>query len=358
MCNVYNTSGSLKKLFVHLKKSKINDFNSLDEIISFRKNYSNQRQEIISSHEFLIEEEKNSLSDEIEQLGQYIEDEKIDVKRQLLQKIDLLQNKLEITIISIPTNFLKKSFKAFKIFYLKYKIRKDQNSLTDNINYALRQSLKIFSQKTHRYEFINRHFIKAVEESAAVPLHEIDRKKSALDEVNSFIWGAIGEEKVVNELKKLSDEYYLINDFALEFNKAIYNSHTNDYIKSIQIDHIIVAPSGVYVIETKNWSGASISNPNLYSPVQQVRRASYALFRILNNKVDNLNIKRHRWGERKIPIRNIIALLNNKPKEEFQYVKILNQRELIGYIQYFEPVFSNEETKSISDYLRILINIS
>ena len=49
-------------------------------------------------------------------------------------------------------------------------------------------------------------------------------------------------------------------------------------------------------------------------------------------------------------------MTNSKPKEEFQYVKILTVNELPGYIKYFKPTFSNNETQEITNYLLSLIN--
>ena len=44
-------------------------------------------------------------------------------------------------------------------------------------------------------------------------------------------------------------------------------------------------------------------------------------------------------------------LTNTKPNEEFQYVKILTVNELLGYINYFKPIFSNDETQRIADFI-------
>ncbi|HML76438.1 MAG TPA: hypothetical protein PKB02_18245, partial [Anaerohalosphaeraceae bacterium] len=52
-----------------------------------------------------------------------------------------------------------------------------------------------------------------------------------------------------------------------------------------------------------------------------------------------------------IPIRNVLVMTNEKPKEEFKHVKVLSLSELNGYIQYFEPLFSGKEVKSIFEYL-------
>lgn len=43
--------------------------------------------------------------------------------------------------------------------------------------------------------------------------------------------------------------------------------------------------------------------------------------------------------------------MNQKPNEEFQYVKILTLKELRNYVAFFKPIFSNDETALIAKYL-------
>lgn len=185
-------------------------------------------------------------------------------------------------------------------------------------------------------------------------LSELDRKKNAVDQINNYIYGAIGEQKVVKELGKLSDDYVLINDFTLEFHPAIYRKQENDYIKTIQIDHILVSTSGIFLIETKNWSQKSMESIDLHSPVQQIKRTNYALYRLLNERISNskLRINTHHWGDRKIPIRNLIVLIKNKPVQEFQHVKVLALEEMLNYITYFQPSISNNDIQTIASELQ------
>ena len=57
-----------------------------------------------------------------------------------------------------------------------------------------------------------------------------------------------GEKKVAKLLaSSLSDDYYLINDLYLHGGGG-------------DIDHIVLAPSGVFVLETKNWRGKITCN--------------------------------------------------------------------------------------------------
>ena len=156
-------------------------------------------------------------------------------------------------------------------------------------------------------------------------------------------------------MKILLDDYFLINDFSVSFSPAIYNRKENDYIGSVQI---LVGPSGLFVIETKNWSEKSLKNLSLRSPVEQIKRSSFALFYLLNNEMSKyyLHLDRHHWGKKKVPIKNLIVLTTVQPKEEFQYVKILTVNELVCYVTYFKPVFSSTETDRIAEMIYELTN--
>lgn len=200
------------------------------------------------------------------------------------------------------------------------------------------------------YSILLQNFEEEVRKACRPALYELDRKKTVIDGINSFIYGAIGEQKVVKELEQLSDEYILINDFTFSFTKPIYSRRDGQYIKSIQIDHLLISSSGIFLIETKNWSKNSLQNLSLRSPVAQIKRTNFALYRILSEYTKS-NLDKHHWGDRKIPIRNLIVIINRKPSEEFDHVKILTLNELLGYIEYFKPSLSNTETQKLADYL-------
>jgi len=351
MCKVYNSVGSLTTIKSHLHQYNIDDFNSLNEVIAFQKNYSTYQQQIISNHEHLIDQEKNSLNLDISQLNSSIKIEKTNFESTLRKEIEDLKQKLNNSIT--PTNFIQKITKYLKEWYYKRKIKHKELNFDSHVTYSLRKLIEVHTEKNNRYQYIVSNFSDAVNESCLVPLKELERKKRIIEEVNNSIYGALGEQKVVKELEHLSDECFLINDFSLSFPTPIYNRQENDYIKSVQIDHILVTPSGVFLIETKNWSEKSLNNLSLRSPVQQIKRTSFVLFKILNAEIANyrLNLSQHHWGKRKIPIRNLIILTNSKPNEEFQYVKILTVNELLGYVKYFKSTFSNNETQEIANYL-------
>ena len=63
------------------------------------------------------------------------------------------------------------------------------------------------------------------------------------------IKGALGENRIKKQLNKLPDNYKTLHDITLR---------SGD--KLTQIDHLVIAPYGVFVIETKNYTGWIFGN--------------------------------------------------------------------------------------------------
>ena len=353
MCKVYNSIGCLTAIKAHLRQHNINDFNSLNEVVNFQKNYLTYRQEIISAHEKMLEKEITSLSSEIKQLESYIHADKVRLENLLRLEIEALKQKIHDLNASTFSNYFKRLVHSITHWYYQNKLASLDSSLNSKVDNVLRKSLELHREKNARYQYLTSRFSEAVTERCEIPLNELERKKSVVDEMNTSIYGALGEHKVVKELANLSDENILINDFSLTFYPAIYNRQENDYIKSIQIDHILVTPSGIFLIETKNWNEKSLASLDLRSPILQVKRTNFALYKLLSGDIAHHKVKmnKHHWGDRKIPVKNLIVLTNTKPNEEFQHAKVLTLNELLGYIRYFKPLFTTTETELISGYL-------
>jgi hypothetical protein len=353
MCKVHKSVGCLTTIKTHLKRHNINDFNSLNEVISFQKNFTALRQQIIADHERLIEREKITLTNEISQLDSAIKTDKANFETSFLKEIEGVKQKLISLSPSTNLNLIKRIVNHTKRRAYNKKLESLESNFDYNVNYAVSELVGKLQDKTNRYNYINLNFVKAVNESSLKSIKELEYKLQVIEEVNNSIYGALGEHKVVKELENLSDENVLINDFTLSFNPAIYNRQEDDYIKSIQIDHLLVTPSGLFLIETKNWSEKSIASLDLHSPVQQVKRTNFAIYKTLTDNISSgrLKLQEHHWGDRKIPIRNLIVLTNSKTSDEFQYVKVLTVSELLNYVGYFKPIFSSAETQTIANHL-------
>lgn len=283
---------SLKRLKEALNNRGIYRFNSIGEINAFLKNYDSEKKEIPAI-----------------------------VKGTLNEEIKRLSEELDRVIGKSSKNIINKIF-----YYFKIKIT------------------------TRKHDFLINNYESVFSKRCIDSCQKLGLIKEALEELHSLIAGAIGENSVVNELQKLSDKYYLINDFSLKFDPPIFNKRENDRIYSIQIDHLLICQSGVFILETKNLSVRSIESLDLRSPVEQIKRTNYALFVFLNSE-KKLGLNHHHWGIKKIPIRNIIVMTNKVPKEEFQHVKVLSLNELNRYIKYFEEIFSESECKNIFNCL-------
>ncbi|MBK9481517.1 MAG: NERD domain-containing protein [Bacteroidetes bacterium] len=357
MCRTYNIIGSLSTLKTNLEENNIYDFKSLKEVIDFKSSYPTFQQQIISNHVKLIEQEKNHLIKDLQQLDITIETKTRSNTKFDNRNYEKLKHQLILTKDS-SSNIFQKLTKYFRKWNCKRELIKKEHNFDAEVMKSINNLLDIRKIKNNRFQFITSQFDMAVEESSQKALSDIERKKSVIDNLNNVILGALGENKVVKTLEYLSDDYILINDFAISFSPTIYNRQENDYIKSIQIDHLLIAKSGIFIIETKNWSEKSLENLNLRSPVQQIRRTSFALFKLLNNEMSSSNqlLDKHRWGDKKISIKNLIVFTNTKPKDEFQYVKILALNELLGYIEFFNPIFSSVETQRIADLLLSINN--
>jgi hypothetical protein len=352
MCKVYNEVGCVNVINSHLFRNNINDLKSLKEIIDFKNKYAAVRKDIISHHAFLIEQETKTLEDEISQLKDSIIATENEVKEQLLQEIEKLKQRLKSLIFNNATFFQSLTNFSEKII-LKLRIWTSKLLFDSRVCKSIEHLTHFLAKKTKRYEYIISFLNDAVEESGLSQTQPLDKKKAVIDEINNSIYGALGEQMVVKELKMLPDDYILINDFNCTFDPPLYNSRERSYIKSIQVDHILISPFGIFIIETKNWSKESQNNLSLRSPVEQIKRTNFALYKILVSEASysDLMLNRHHWGERKVPLKNIIVLIHQKPIEEFKYVKVLTLNQLLGYVKYFEPTFSSRETQMIADYL-------
>jgi hypothetical protein len=113
--------------------------------------------------------------------------------------------------------------------------------------------------------------------------------------------GLRGEKQVANLLTHtLNDEYYLLNDLYLRDGGG-------------DIDHIVLGPNGVFVLETKNWNGIISCNGDEWqrsgkknfsgSPSRQVKRNAAKIQQIIGG---NPNLRA--LG---IVVEGIVVLTNN-----------------------------------------------
>jgi hypothetical protein len=119
--------------------------------------------------------------------------------------------------------------------------------------------------------------------------------------LKSFIKGAEGEEFIARRLSFLPAPYSIFNDFQLD-------------AKGPSFDHIVIGPAGVFVIETKNWTGEiTFRNgqvlcndaPPSRPPIRQVKDAAAAL-------INHLSAAQCP----DVPIQPVLCFVNNDPADK------------------------------------------
>ncbi len=150
-----------------------------------------------------------------------------------------------------------------------------------------------------------------------------------------------GEKQVAKLLtSKLSDDYYLINDLYLHNGGG-------------DIDHVVLGPNGIFVLETKNWSGNITCNGDDWqrlgkrnfssSPSRQVRRNALKIKQVIDNSptLRSMGI----WVEGIVVLTNKHATLHlNNPT-----VQILKLPQLPNYLIAYRSsrAYSRQEVEAI-----------
>lgn len=117
------------------------------------------------------------------------------------------------------------------------------------------------------------------------------------------------------------------------------------------MDHLVIGPTGIFLIETKNWSQQSIESVSLRSPVEQIRKANKLVYILLRERTKYVRLFHDHWGQKRIQIRNVILMMNHRPAAEYEYVKIVLLERINRYIQYFEAQLSAAEVDAITEIL-------
>jgi formyltetrahydrofolate hydrolase len=188
MCKVYNQIGSLTTIKLHLHEHNINEYKSLNELINFQKNYIFTRQQITANHKLLVEQEKNTLSDEIPKLDYSIKSKKNALQRQLILKLKKLKHRLD-NLPLVHSNIIQAIIFFIKKIILKFKIQINKLTFNFKIAYSLKYLIRNYNKKNSRYQYIVSCFEDAVMESSLPQLQELDRKKGVIDQINNSIYG-------------------------------------------------------------------------------------------------------------------------------------------------------------------------
>jgi len=290
----------------------------------------------------ITNKEKESLSLDIKVLKR----EEIKLSDELKEKVSLKKTQLLTEKRLIPTlienysetskNIFIKLLNKMKIFRLKKWLKNLNKNLDGLAEKSFRKIKKKIKKMRKLYGNLERNYDSIIEKRVAY-LH---KSRKIVNKNIQVYYGAVGEEAVIRELRFLPDSYTVFNDVNLSFSRSIRWKKYNEYVKSCQIDHVVVGPSGIFLLETKNWSAKTLRTAR-FTPHHQIERAGYIFY------IKAINLFR-----RKIPIQNIVVTLGRVPKYKHQYVQQLTVKELNAYILGKSIKLSSNEIVRIENWLR------
>ncbi|OZM56012.1 hypothetical protein CIB95_14310 [Lottiidibacillus patelloidae] len=174
--------------------------------------------------------------------------------------------------------------------------------------------------------------------------------------------GVKGEKAATKVFKKLSDDYTVFHDLTVTYNG-----------KQSQIDHVIVGPTGIFIVETKNINGkitmsnvenkwlimktgrkGGVYSKTMYNPVKQVGTHVYRLSNMLR---DN-NV--HAWVQGIVYFSNEDSIVSIEGLEEID-IPIFSARNkgsnnLLKYIKMNRTEISKAKQVNAINVLKKVIS--
>ena len=158
--------------------------------------------------------------------------------------------------------------------------------------------------------------------------------------VSGEMAGARAELDVIAHLGHLPANYTVWNDVRLTANRHIH--FNGAALQSAQIDHLVLSPAGVFVIETKRWSTHFAEFGQYHDPFDQIQRSAYLCYDQLRRSFGNIRV------------RSVIACAGKllfAPQDS--RVKVLPVAELVGYISWFrQHELAPDQLLTVRDYLQ------
>lgn len=321
MAIIHGKAASTKYLLYLLPKINGKSFETLEELQQFYENYLYVLKEAETTARTQIEEEIAQLEIEEKSLnGQY--NESIALKRkELNDQIVELNKKVQTT-----KGIISKLKLRFKILIRSSFIETNITSSCNQIhNELIKKQAKRSDLTKNKENTVNQRCY-----NLKNAYHIINTKKT-------FLIGASGEEEVIEHLSFLPDNYHVFNDVKIDFGDWIYWKNGRDgdkIIKTSQIDHLVVGPTGIILIETKKWRRADIENKRS-DLVYQIQRANYALWRYL---------KYYSHVDCDIRIRTVAVSIhgNGQWQKIDEHIYLIPPYSLPKYITYGKVIYTPE----------------
>ncbi|MDW0110744.1 NERD domain-containing protein [Sporosarcina aquimarina] len=163
------------------------------------------------------------------------------------------------------------------------------------------------------------------------------------------IRGVIGEWKVNRRLAKLGGDYRVFADLYVP----------NGEGGTTQVDHIVTSTKGIFVIETKHYSGWIFGSDRQKNWTQVIYKRKEKLYNPIWQNFGHIQSLKGYLNNENLDIHSIIAFSSDaklKFKEPFETAHVIHANELNKVIIKFgDNVLSEAELKRINDLLEQLV---
>lgn len=157
----------------------------------------------------------------------------------------------------------------------------------------------------------------------------------------SRIKGKVGENMVIAHADKyLGEEYIMLNNCTIK----------DENQKTTQIDHILLSPYGIFVIETKNYNGWIFGGERQRQWTQKIYKNSYKFQNPLHQNYRHVKVLEVILCDL-IDSTHIHSLVVFTPKSTFKTempVNVVQGKQWLNYVKQFNtPIIQNIRLKRI-----------
>lgn len=312
MASIFGESGTWKQLRFDLNNLGFYPHQSSD-IPYLKDTIKNELDSIRANAEKNFYAQAALLNNEIELIQKQIEETHSLFFSYLRTTIRQEQQRHSKSILLVKrSSFTTRRMKRVLFFIKYYKVISKHKRYKRLLNGQIMRS-----QNEKQYHFSNRE--KLLSDMVGVDGLRLNK---ALEIVTSpVVYGGIAEDTVLEKLKNgLSADFFVYPDITLNYPISIF--FDGNYLKSAQIDFLVLGPTGVYVLEVKNWSRKFTESHKYFDPFEQVSRAGYLCYRLLDD------------SDLKTKVRQVIVTNSKLPNPQNRnFVATVSPDSIVPYIR-------------------------
>lgn len=219
MCaKIHHTIGTEKQLLKELWIRNIRLFQTSNEVFEFEPNRESMQKKC-------IEQKTKELDNELEAHKRLLSEmyaERL-AHTPIANAVSFKINPLHNSLLG-PEPSTKYRWSNIKNFTIRREIENKEQAIPD---IALKNRLEL-ERYTSELAASTEYIIKTIHELEPIRL------------------GMVGERIALSRLSDLPGSYHVINDYKKNFPRPLFRRETDEWISSMQADHVVIGPTGVF----------------------------------------------------------------------------------------------------------------